>query len=349
MWDAAAFRPAMKLDARQFPALLRDPSRCRLALIYGDDEGQIRERSQLLTRQVAGSVNDPFLVVELSRGNWGQIPSEMAALSMLGGRRVIIVRDASDAVLGPASQALKGPGGALLILEAPELGRGKLRSFAEAAPDAIALACYPDEGRALSDLVTSGLADMKVTIDQDALAWLSRSLSGDRAILRSEIEKLALLAGPGGQINLEAARACAGENAAGSADEGVLAAMGGRIEAADTGVEAAVQDGLAGVAIVRIALSLLQRLHQARLRMDDGETAADAVRFMRPPVFFRAQTATAACLALWSTQQLLRALEEARQTELACKRTGSRQELLARRLVAGLARQAAARRQATHF
>ncbi len=335
----------MKLDARQFASLLQDTGKCRLALIYGEDEGQIRERSQMLTRQVAGSLTDPFLVVELGRENWGQIPAEMAALSMIGGRRVIIVRDASDAVLAPASQALRGPGDGLLILEAPGLGKGKLRSFAEAARDAVAVACYPDDGRALSDLVKAGLAAGKVTIDQDALSWLAQSLSGDRAVIRNEIEKLALLAGPGGQVDLEAAQACTGESAAGSADEGVLAALGGRIEAADQGVEAAIQDGLAGVAVIRIAVSLLQRLHQARLRMDDGESAGDAMRSMRPPVFFRAQAATAACLTIWSSLGLLRLLEEARQAELACKRTGSRQELLARRFVAGLARQAALRRQ----
>ena len=337
----------MKLDGRHFAGLLRDTSRCRLALIYGEDEGQIRERSQTLTRQVAGSLNDPFLVAELSRENWNQIPAEMTAQSMIGGRRVIIVRDAAEAVLGWASQALQGPGGGLLILEAPGLGKGRLRSFAEASPDAVALACYPDDGRALSDLVRAGLAEGKVSIDQDALAWLTQSLSGDRAVVRNEIEKLALLAGPGGQIDLEAARACTGENAAGSADEGVLAALGGRTEAADQAIESAIQDGLAGVAVIRIAVSQLQRLHQARLRMDAGESANDALRAMRPPVFFRAQAATAACLAVWSGPGLFRALEEARQTELACKRTGSRQELLARRFVAGLARQASARKQAT--
>ena len=296
----------MKLDARQFPALLRDTSRCRLALIYGDDEGQIRERSQSLIRQVAGSLSDPFLVVELSRESWARIPAEMTALSMIGGRRVIVVRDAAESVLGAATQALKSPGEALLILEAPGLGKGKLRSFAEAAPDAVSLACYPDEGRALSDLVRAALAELKVSIDPDALAWIGQSLSGDRAVIRNEVEKLALLAGPGGQIDLDAARVSVGENAAGSADEGVLAAMGGFIEAADAGVEAAIQDGLAGVAVIRIALSLLQRLHQARLRMDGGESAANAMRLMRPPVFFRAQTATAACLALWSSQGLLK-------------------------------------------
>ncbi len=335
----------MKLDAKKFPTLLRDASRCRLALIHGEDEGQIRERSQALTRQVAGSLNDPFLVVELGRDGWSQIPAEMAALSMIGGRRVIVVREATEAVLGQATQALKGPGGALLILEAPGLGKGKLRSFAETIQDGVAIACYPDEGRGLTDLVKAGLAEFRVTIDEDALAWLSQALSGDRAVMRSEVEKLALLAEQGGQVDLDMARDCTGENAAGSADEGLLAAMGGHIEAADGGVEAAIQDGLTGVAVLRMAVSLLQRLHQARLRMDDGESAADAVRLMRPPVFFRAQTATAGCLAIWSSLALLRALEEARQTELACKRTGSRQELLARRFVAGLARQARARRQ----
>ncbi len=83
-----------------------------------------------------------------------------------------------------------------------------------------------------------------------------------------------------------------------------------------------MQDGLAGVAVIRIALSLLQRLHQARLRMDDGESASDAVRLMRPPVYFRTQTATLAALSVWTSAALLRVIEEARQVELACKRTG---------------------------
>jgi hypothetical protein len=51
-----------------------------------------------------------------------------------------------------------------------------------------------------------------------------------------------------------------------------------------------------------------------------------------------------AALSLWSAEGLLRAIEEARQTELACKQTGSRPELLARRYIAWLARQASARK-----
>jgi DNA polymerase-3 subunit delta len=94
-----------------------------------------------------------------------------------------------------------------------------------------------------------------------------------------------------------------------------------------------------------MALGQLQKVHQARLRVDSGLSAADAVRAMRPPVFFRAVSATTACVSLWSSEALLRTIEEARQVEMACKQTGARQELLARRFVAGLARQAQARRR----
>ncbi len=330
----------MKIDSSRVTAFLRDPGKCRLILLYGEDEGQIRERSQALTRTVAGSLNDPFLVSELNRESWSQIAAEMAALSMIGGRRVIVVRDAGEATLSHAMAALKGPGGGLLILEAAGLGRGKLRSFAEATPDAAALPCYPDEGRALTELVKAGLASSDVTVEPDALSWLGQVLTGDRAVLRSEIGKLALLAGAGGRVSLEDARACTGDSATGSADDGVLAALGGRAEQADAAVEAAIQDGLAGVAVIRMALSQLQRLHQARLRMAEGASASEAIRLMRPPVFFRAQSATEGCLQTWPVEALLRVIEEARQVELACKRTGSRQDLLARRFLAGVARQA---------
>jgi DNA polymerase-3 subunit delta len=334
----------MKLDARQATAFLRDPGRCRMVLLHGEDEGQIRERAQALTKHVAGSLNDPFLVTELTREGWGQIPAEMTALSMIGGRRVIIVRDAAEAVLVHAAQALKGPGDALLVLEAPGLGKGKLRSFAEASPDAAAIACYPDEGRALSELIRAGLVEHRVSIDSDALTWLVETLPGDRAVLRGEIEKLALLVGPGGSIDLEAARSCSADAAAGAGDDSLLAALGGDIEGADEAVEAALQDGLNGVALLRMALMQLQKFHLARLRIDAGLPASEAVKAMRPPVFFRATGAVTTALGLWTSEGLLRVIEEARQVELACKRTGSRPELLARRFVAGVARLGARRK-----
>jgi len=334
----------VKLDARQVAGFLRDPGACRLVLLYGDDEGLIRERAQGLTKLVAGTLNDPFRVVELDRDGWVRIPGEMAALSMVGGRRVVRVRDVAEAVFSHVSMAMKGPGAALLVLEAPGIGKGKLRSFVEAAPDGASIGCYPEEGRALTDLIRGIFGELHVSAEPDAVTWLGETLGGDRSVVRGEIEKLALLCGPQGRVDLDMARACTGEAAGVFGDDGLLAAVGGDVEGADAAIEAAIADGLNGVGLLRMALMLFQKLHQARLRMEQGASASDAVRAMRPPVFGRSVQPMTVAVSIWSSEGLLRAIEEARQTELACKQTGSRSELLARRFVAWVARQASARK-----
>jgi DNA polymerase-3 subunit delta len=334
----------LKLDARQIAGFLRDPGPCRLVLLHGEDEGLIHERAQHLTRLVTGSLNDPFLVADLTRETWPQIPAEMAALSMIGGRRVIRVRDAADAILAPVAEAMKGPGNALLILEAPGLAKGKLRSFAEGQAQAAAIACYPEEGRALTDLIRTAFTEHRVSAEPDAIAWLGETLGGDRAVIRGEIEKLVLLAGPNGRLDLDMARAGTGDSAGAAGEDALSAAMAGNLAAADSAVEAAIADGLNGVALIRMALMHLQKMHQARLRMETGTSAADAVRAMRPPVFYKAIPAMTASLSLWPANALLRAIEEARQTELACKQTASRPELLVRRYLTWLTRQSDARK-----
>jgi DNA polymerase-3 subunit delta len=253
------------------------------------------------------------------------------------------VREVTDAALEHVRAALRGRGDALLVLEAPGLGKGKLRTLIEAEPEAASIACYKEEGRALQDLIRTMLAELGASADAEAVTWLTESVSGDRAVVRGEIEKLALLAGAGGRINLELARASAGDAAGASADAGLVSATRGDAAAADQAIEAAIGDALAPVALLRMTLGHLQRLHQARLRMQEGLSAADAIRSLRPPVFFKSVGGMTASLELWNAENLARAIDEVRSVEIACKQTGSRQELLVRRLVAGLARQAQAR------
>ncbi len=329
----------MKLDARQVAGFLRDPGAARLALIYGEDEGLIRERGQALTRRVAGSLDDPFLVTELTREGWARIPAEVAALSMIGGRRVVLVRDATDAVLPAVTEAMRTPGLAMLILEAPGLPKGKLRSFVEASAEGAALACHVEEGRAVNALIRSICAEFDVSTDDDTVEWLVQSLEPGRSAVRGEVEKLALFVGPSGRLTLEAAQSCVGQ-AAGAGGDAIMAAILGRWADADHGIELAIADGQSGVGVIRMAMSLLQKLHQAKLRVAAGASATEVVRMMRPPVFYRAVPTMVSAIGLWSEDELLRCMQEARRVEIECKRTGSRPELLASRFMADIVRRA---------
>jgi DNA polymerase-3 subunit delta len=333
----------VKIEPRDAAAFLRNPGKCRAVLLHGSDDGLIRERGAGLTKSVTGSLTDAFQVVELERDGWPRLADEMTAISMMGGRRAIRVRDATDAILETLKAALKTPGDALIILEAPELGRGKLRPFMEAGKDTASLACYPEEGRALQETIRTILGEGGVSAEAEAIIWLAEALGGDRAVLRTEVEKLTLLAGAGGRVDLAAARDCAGDAAGVSADSGLLAATTGDVIAADGEMERAMAEGLAAIALIRMAIGHLQKLHQARLRMMQGASAADALRGARPPIFFKAMGAWSSSLSLWPAEALARAIEDARQVEMACKRTGARPELLVRRFVSALARQSQAR------
>ena len=338
----------MKLESREIAGFLRNPGTSRLALIFGEDEGLIRERGQALTSRVAGSLDDPFLVTELTREGWTRMPAEMAALSMVGGRRVVLVRDATDAALPHVVEAMKTAGAAMLILEAAGLPKGKLRSFAEASPESVAFGCYVEEGLALSTFIRGLLAESAVTIEDQAVEWLGQNLGPGRSAVRGEIAKLVLFVGSSRHLTMEAVQFCIGEQA-GEDGDGMIAALLGQRTTADGAVEKALADGIGGVGVIRTALMLLLRLHQARLRIEEGYSAGEAMRLMRPPVFRKAMPAVMATLQLWSADSMLRCIELARRAEFDCKQTASRPDLLARRFVADLARSAKSQSRARHI
>ncbi len=95
------------------------------------------------------------------------------------------------------------------------------------------------------------------------------------------------MSGPGGRVDLDAAMACVGDLAGLSLDDALFAATEGDVARADRALELAIAEGATPVGVLRAGLMHLQRLHRVRLTVDDGQSAADAVRGARPPVFFR--------------------------------------------------------------
>lgn len=335
----------MKPAGAQIAALLRDPGPCRAILLFGEDVGMIRERAEALVRTVAGSLDDPFRVVDLTRDQIEQLPDESASMSLTGGRRVVRVRDLTDnvATVDAVRAVLKRSGDALIVLEGAGLAaKSKLRTLLEAAPNGAAIGCYPEEGRALEDTIKATLQASQVGIDPDALSWLAAQLGADRVSTRAELEKLALYVGPGRRVDLAAAMECVGDLAGLSLDDALFAATEGEVATADRALELAMAEGAAPVQVLRAGLAHLQRLHRARLAMDqDGLNAADAAKTLRPPVFYRRTRAFTRAVSLWPAPALLAAIAGLSEAERGCKRTGWPDQMLCRNAVLALARRAA--------
>ena len=67
----------------------------------------IEPSAAALVRSVAGSLDDPFLVAELGREDAGTLVDEANSLPLTGGRRVVRLREATDAVADRVAGILK--------------------------------------------------------------------------------------------------------------------------------------------------------------------------------------------------------------------------------------------------
>ena len=334
------------------------PAEIRAVLIYGPDDGLVRERSGQLLRSVVDDPSDPFRVVDLSGAELGRDPArladEAAAIAMTGGRRVVRLRETPDSTAPVFKAFLDDPAGdALILVEAGDLAaRAALRKLFEGAARGAALACYQDDARSLPGVIAALLSEQGLTASRDAVAYLASHLGGDRQVTRREVEKLALYkgaataaAGGDSEIGLEDVLACVGDSASISLDDLAFALGDGDAAGLERSLQRSLQEGANPVAILRAAARHLQRLHLVTALVSQGSDPAGAMKRLRPPVFWKLTARFQNQARTWQPAALGRALDQLLDAEAACKRTGAPAELLAARALHGIAARAPGRRR----
>ncbi len=313
-------------------------------LFYGPDQGLVRERAVDLVARVAGDPADPFRIAELSaaqlKDDRARLADEAAALSLSGGRRVLRLREATEAHAEALAELLAGPApAAFLVLEAGDLPpRSALRKVFESAANAAAVACYLDDDQVLGKVIAEALKGYGLGIAEEALAYLIAHLGGDRGVTRQELEKLALYVGSGAKrVTLEDVEAVVGDSSALSLDDLIFALGEGDRAAIDRGFARALMEGNDEIAILRAAARHMMRLHQVA----GAAEPRSAIKALRPPVFFKLENRFLAQLRLWSTDRLGEALNRLNRAEIDIKTGAQPKAAVAERAlleIGGLAR-----------
>lgn len=328
-------------EADRFVA--RPPNGLVAALVFGPDSGLVRERAERLARSVVPDLNDAFQVSELDDAALSADPArladEAAAISMLGGRRVVRVRGAGNSLAKLLASFLAAPSGdALVVVESADLAKGSaLRKVFEDAANAAALACYADSARDLAQVVRDAMKEEGLAITGDAVEEAVARLGSDRGVTRRELEKLALYARDSGKVTAEDVRAVMGDEAEARTEEVCDAAGEGNWQQLDLALSRLWAHDTSPVAIVRIALSHFQRLAQVRTLVDRGEPLEGALKKLRPPVHFSRQSTFRAQVSRWSALRLQSALDVLLETEALCKTTAIPSEAVCGRALFNIA------------
>jgi len=327
----------------------------RAALFFGPDNGLARERAAALARLWSGGGEDPFALTVMSEADLktdaARLRDEAEAQSLTGGPRLIRLRMGNETGAAAVTDLIAAfdetpdrfP--ARLVVEAGDLTpRSKLRKAFESAKTAAAIGCYTDSAADALALAERALAEEGLSLDRAAREPLARALSQDRGLARQELDKLILYKGVKDARDesdsiVTAADVAASLGALQDADMDVIleAAALGQGEAADQALRRALESGLSPIAVIRAASRHMTRLHQARAQMERGDSAGEAMKSLRPPVFYMRQRAFGQALNAWRADRLERALNAIQQAEKQCKTSGLPDRAIVGRLLLAIA------------
>ncbi len=337
----------MKLGWKDIEPFVKKPNpKARAILVYGPDDGLIKERADTMGLSAVADLNDPFNVAILSGDmlseDGARLSDEANAMSLMGGSRLIRVEGASDKHTTLFKEYLANPSAEnLVIVRAGELGpKSSLRMLFEKSDTAAAIPCYVDDERGVANLIRQTLTENGYTIQSDAMAWLSANISGDRLRVRMEIDKLMVYMGRDSKIvTFEDARAACGEAGDQSLDDLIYAIGNGKIETALRAYNKLIEEGVAAVTILRSLQGHFRRLHYTKSLMRDGLDADEAMKKLQPAVFFKFADSFKSQLRKWSEAKLLSFQQRLSTVEAQTKQTGTPVETLCSQVILSLAAQ----------
>jgi DNA polymerase-3 subunit delta len=334
----------MKLAFKQIEPFVKSPDpKARVILIYGPDQGLMSERSNIICKQIVPDLNDPFNVVTFTPDKITADPAafydEANAQSLMGGNRLIIIKNGTDGLNVILKEYLENPSqDTLVVVEASDLGpRSSLRKLCESSKKAAALPCYVDDERTLAQIIRDMCMHAGYRIDQDAIIVFSSAIVGDRTIARNEIEKLLLYKGLNkgyqgfdgdtvreniGHISINDIYASCGDVRDWSMDKLVYAIGDGNIQETHTIIQSLFKDQVAPIVLLRSVQNHFWRLLSVQSKIKDGQDHAQAIKTLTPPLFWKVEDAFKRQLSRWPLKIIESALDSLNKVEANSKKTG---------------------------
>lgn len=315
-------------------------------LLYGTDRGLVHERATGLAKHFTGPDADAEISLDMSvlSAEPERLAVEARTPSLFGGKIVIRVRQAGNALVPALEELLADWPDAIIIAEAENLTpKDRLRALAEKSPQCRALPCYADTEQGLSELIRKSFADDKFDLENGVVATLSDLLGNDREVTRREIEKLKLFADESRHIAVSDVLDLCGDNTMLAMDLIVDSTATGHVARLEAALSRAITGGINPNQIMTVTLSHFTLLRQWRAAMQNGASASDALKSAWPKPHFSRTITIEQQLRLWNDAALGKASERLYEAVRQMRKTGQLPETLARRALLAVCIQASQR------
>jgi DNA polymerase-3 subunit delta len=284
--------------------LQEPPDKVSGFLFYGSDALQIAARTEALVQALSKKYADSE-ITRLHDSDLNSDPEriivELATQPLFGGRKIIWLTSLPSKAQPRLLEAVAQPmPGAYLAVQAPDLKKShKITQAFEAPAHLAAIACYGEDRASVTSSIQQQLAEAGYSIDADAIALTAARCDLSALMARSETEKLMTFMGSEKHIMLSDVHACLSDQETAGLQEVVDAALAGNGREALVGFDRLMSSEPNVTPILSVLSTAFQRLYALRLAFDAGASLSQAIKELRPPVFFKQQDALAAQVRGW--------------------------------------------------
>ncbi len=320
----------MKISNYQIEPYIQRIAQEKIAgcLLFGPEAALVNYRFNLIAKKIAPNLSDPFLVANISKEKLVEdkaiLADEFFSYSMLGGRKLILIRDC-DAQAGAAlkmlfsDQDFAKKSDNFILIQGGDLDKSSpLRKICEENSHFAAIACYEDDERVIKKFIADELLRHKVKFNLDVTLILFEKFGKNRQIILAELEKILVFLGEEKNLTIESVKKLIASEAEISANEFVENFAAQRFDLALLTAEKLFRDGFEAITLVRFLSNFLQKLYQARMEIDSAGISFDeAVKNQR--LFFKAEAEFRLALENLSKIFLIENLYELQQLEIKMK------------------------------
>ena len=336
-------KPAdLERQSRLDPAL-------RFTLLTGPDEATMAA----VAGHLVGLAGKDAERVDLSGAQLAQDPSllaaEAASMSLFASARIIRLElsGSGDDSLA-AVEALLAAETAInpvIATGASVTAKSKLVKLVEGSDHAVAAICYQPDRRALVGIAMSAAEEQGLRLANAEAQLLVDLVSGDQALMRREIEKMALYLDAAADRQRQVTPADIAALGAATHEEDVSecinVALGGKVRDLPDMLAKAAAVGVAEIRIIRALAIRALALARLRAEVDAGAHPATVVAARTSGIFWKERDAVTAQLRIWDSVRVARLMSRLIECERALKSSGTPGGVLFRKLMTDITHQAA--------
>ncbi len=262
-------------------------------LLYGPEPTITRFRFDVIAKKIVNDLSDPFLVSNISgekiKEDKAILVDEFYSISMLGGRRLIMVKDSdkntTQAIISSLKNLLSDPqygrkSDNFILIQAGDLDKASaLRKLVEESQFLMAIPCYEEDAKSLRLSISEIFKNNEINPENEVINLMIKNFGKDRNLIANEINKIKTYLGEEKQLSLEVFNKIISLKQDDNLQDFAVQFASKNYEWCFLRAEKALEEGNESIMLVRNLINYFSKLYNAKIAIErSGRSFDDAVK-----------------------------------------------------------------------